>query len=119
MSRSHTIRACIEDTLALIADREAQLRYQAEVPCVEVSMELFLQWEDCYRPHAEALAEAFEAEELATLQVFHQVFTTVRDTVMATGVPPIGRFVETTAHKRLSGAAHVARGLLRRALQAA
>lgn len=113
------LRAHIEDTLELIADREAQLRYQANAPFVDVSTELFLQWEDWYRPYTDGFHDAFDHEEAATLRVFHQVFTAVRDTTIQ-GLPHIEQFVETTAWKRLSGAAHVARGLLQRvALQAA
>lgn len=119
MSRSSLLRAHIEDTLELIADRDAQLRYQAQVPCVEVSTEIFLQWEDWYRPDDEAFAHAFDHEQAATLRVFHQVFTAVRDTVMMQGLPPIGPFVQTTAWKRYSGAARAALGLLRTVRQAA
>ncbi|MCX4245472.1 hypothetical protein [Paraliomyxa miuraensis] len=118
MSGCIVVRTKIEDTLGLIADREAQLRYQAEVPCVDVSTELFLQWEDWYRPDTEDFQGAFDPEEAATLRMFHQVFAVVRDT-MIQGLPPIDQFVTTTAWKRLSGAACSALGLLRRSLQAA
>lgn len=118
MSGSTTVRARIEDTLELIADEQAQLRYQADVPCVDVSMEIFLQWEDWYRPESEGFAGAFDGEEAATLRAFHHVFTAVRDTVMH-APPPIDQLVRTTAWKRYSGAARATLGRLRQALQAA
>lgn len=118
MSRPISLRAHIEDTLALIADREAQLRYQATVPCVDVSTELFLQWEDWYRPDSEAFAEAFDDEQADTLRVFHDVFTAVRSNYLQ-ALPPIAQFVQTTAWKRYNGAARAALGMLRSALKAA
>lgn len=118
MIRPSTLRMHIEDTLALIADREAQLRYQAEVPCVDVSMELFLQWEDWYRPTSEAFAHAFDRHEAETLRVFHDVFTAVRSHCMDRHLP-LARLVQTTAWKRYSGAARTALGRLRLAAAAA
>lgn len=118
MIRPMTLRAHIEDTLALIADREAQLRYQAEVPCVDVSMELFLQWEDWYRPTTEAFAEAFDRHEVETLRVFHEVFVAVRSHCMDRHLP-LAQLVQTTAWKRYSGAARSALGRMRLAVAAA
>lgn len=115
---SSSLRAHIEDTLALIADREAQLRYQAEVPCVDVSMELFLQWEDWYRPSSEAFGQAFDRREAETLRAFHEVFTAVRDCCMDRRLP-LARLVQTTAWKRYSGAARTALGHLASARAAA
>jgi len=118
MTRPSILRAHIEDTLALIADREAQLRYQAAVPCVDVSLELFLQWEDWYRPEHEAFAEAFDAQEAATLRAFHEVFEAVRSHCMHRHLP-LSQLVQTTAWKRYSGAARTTLGQLRAALAAA
>ena len=118
MIRPSHLRAHIEDTLALIADREAQLRYQAEVPCVDVSLELFLQWEDWYRPSDEAFAQAFDRSEAETLATFHDVFTAVRSHCMDRMLP-IRQLVQTTAWKRYSGAARTALARLRSALAAA
>ena len=118
MTRPSLLRAHIEDTLALIADREAQLRYQAEVPCVDVSMELFLQWEDWYRPTDESFVRTFDSHEAETLRAFHDVFVAVRDCCMSLQLP-LTALVETTAWKRYSGAAHTALGRLRMAVAAA
>jgi predicted ATPase len=118
MTGPDLLRAHIEDTLALIADGDAQLRYQAAVPCVDVSMELFLQWEDWYRPHDPAFAEAFDEPQAATLRAFHEVFTAVRDHCMHRRLP-IARLVQTTAWKRYSGAARTALALLASARAAA
>jgi len=118
MTRPSLLRAHIEDTLALIADREAQLRYQAEVPCVDVSMELFLQWEDWYRPADERFAHAFDRHETETLRAFHDVFVAVRDCCMSQQLP-LEQLVRTTAWKRYSAAAHTALGRLRLAVAAA
>jgi hypothetical protein len=118
MTGQSLLRAHVQDTLALIADRDAQLRYQAAVPCVDVSTELFLQWEDWYRPHDEAFAEAFDSQEADTLRVFHDVFTAVRDHCMHRQLP-IAQLVQTTAWKRYSGAARTALGVLASARAAA
>jgi predicted ATPase len=118
MTRSSLLRAHIEDTLALIADGEAQLRHQAAVPCVDVATELFLQWEDWYRPNDEAFARAFDSADAATLRAFHDVFLTVRSHCMHRALP-IAELVQTTAWKRYSGAARTALGMLRSALAAA
>ena len=118
MSRPISLRAHIEDTLALIANRDAQLRYQADVPYVDVSTELFLQWEDWYRPESEGFGHAFDDEQAATLRVFNDVFVAVRSNYLH-ALPPIGQFVQTTAWKRYSGAARTALGMLRVALKAA
>jgi predicted ATPase len=117
MTSSSLLRAHIEDTLALIADREAQLRYQAQVPYVDVSMELFLQWEDWYRPSHEAFDQAFDRREAATLRTFHDVFIAVRDCCMDRQMS-LEQLVQTTAWKRYSGAARTALGQLRSALAA-
>lgn len=117
MTRPSLLRAHIEDTLAFIADREAQLRYQAEVPCVDVSLELFLQWEDWYRPSEQAFAAAFERHEAETLAAFHDVFVAVRDCCMERRMP-IRQLVQTTAWKRYSGAARTALARLRPSLAA-
>jgi predicted ATPase len=118
MTGPSLLRAHIEDTLALIADREAQLRYQASVPYVDVGLELFLQWEDWYRPEHEVFAQAFAHQEAATLQAFHEVFTAVRSHCMHRMLP-IAQLVQTTAWKRYSGAARTALGMLRSARAAA
>lgn len=118
MSRPISLRAQIEDTLELIADREAQLDYQASVPFVDVSTELFLQWEDWYRPDDQAFAESFDHQEAHTLRTFHDVFSAVRLNYPH-GLPPIAEFVQTTAWKRYSGAAGAALSMLRTALKAA
>ena len=112
------LRIRIENTLELIADREAQLRYQAEAPGIDVSMELFFQWEDWYRSATREFAWAFDAEEAATLRAFHAIFLDVRDEVRL-DPPPLARFVQTPTWRRYSDAARAALGLLRRALRAA
>lgn len=118
MTGRSLLRAHIEDTLALIADRDAQLRYQAAVPCVDVSMELFLQWEDWYRPSDEAFADAFDSQEADTLRAFHEVFLAVRSHCMHRRLS-IAQLVQTTAWKRYSGAARAALGQLSSARAAA
>lgn len=118
MTGPSLLRAHIEDTLALIADRDAQLRYQAAVPYVDVGLELFLQWEDWYLPEHEAFAQAFADQEAATLRAFHEVFTAVRSHCMHRMLP-IAQLVQTTAWKRYSGAARTALGMLRSARAAA
>ncbi len=112
MPRPISLRDHIERTLALIADRQAQLRYQQDVPCIDVATELFLQWEDWYRPKSESFAQIFDRDEASTLQTFHEVFETVRNN-FPQGLPPIAKFVQTTAWKRYSSAARLALDVLR------
>ncbi len=114
----HLLRVCIENTLALIAERDAQLHYQAQSPGLDVSTELFLQWEDWYRPHSREFLDAFDSAEASTLRAFHAIFSDIRDEVFAT-LPPIEDFIETAAWRRYSDAARAAQGLLRSALEAA
>jgi len=114
----HLLRVCIENTLALIAERDAQLHYQAQSPGLDVSTELFLQWEDWYRPRSPEFLDAFDASEASTLRAFHAIFTDVRNDVFET-VPSIAQFVETAAWRRISDAARATQALLRSALKAA
>lgn len=44
-----TPREELEDLLRLLADFDAQRRYQADVPRVNVPAELFNQWDDLFR----------------------------------------------------------------------
>lgn len=112
------LRTQIFDTLELIADREAQLRYQQQAPGLMVSTELLLQWEDWYRPRAPQFAWAFEAEEAAALRAFHAVFVEVRNEVMF-DAPPIHQFVQTAPWWRYHHAARVTLSRLRPAQVAA
>ncbi|MCX4242788.1 hypothetical protein [Paraliomyxa miuraensis] len=107
MSPTTPLRARIEATLELIADREAQLRYQADVPYVDVSTELFLQWEDDYRPQDDAFGRAFDPEEALALRAFHEVFVAVRNTFWPE-LPAIETLVQTTAWKLYGDAARTA-----------
>lgn len=118
MSRTISLRAHIETTLELIADREAQLRYQADVPFVDVSTELFLQWEDWYRPQDDAFAQAFDPEEAFALHAFHEVFLAVRSHYR-NGPPPIEELVRTHAWRIYSDAARVALGTVHSSRMAA
>ncbi|MCA9706505.1 MAG: hypothetical protein KDK70_11700, partial [Myxococcales bacterium] len=103
----HLLRTQVIDALELIADREAQLRVQAQAPGIDVSLELLLQWEDGYRPDAPALGWAFDAAQQATLRAFHAIFLAVRDEV-GLQPPPLARFVTTAAWRRYSDAARTA-----------
>lgn len=44
------LRSRVLDVLALVADADAQRRYQARVPHVDVPAELFNQWDDSFFP---------------------------------------------------------------------
>lgn len=46
--QSKQMRQRVFETLALIADKESQHRYQLKAPNVDVPAELFNQWEDCF-----------------------------------------------------------------------
>lgn len=100
----NAVRTLLQDTLAFIADPEAQRRTQDSAPGVEVSMELLLRWEDAYRPNALEFAWAFDATQSAVLESFHAVFLEVRNTVHL-DPPPLARFMTTVVWRKYSEAA--------------
>lgn len=102
--RSTKIRQRVIETLSLVADKEAQRRYQMEVPDVDVAAELFNQWEDCYFPQDIGFREGFSNSELDSLERFDRVLNRVCGETPQC-LPPLEDFIETTEWKQLSCAA--------------
>jgi hypothetical protein len=103
---NHEFRDRIVEVLALLSSREYQLEYQAKAP-INVSNELFNQWEDWYYPDAEEFRCNFEPRELLALEAFHRVFEQVSNDTPKR-MPPIEEFVQTAHWRRLNQAARVA-----------
>ena len=101
---ARNLRARIVEVLQLVADKEAQLRYQADAPHVQVSNEIFNQWEDYYRPDTEEVQMVFAPDEQRALLDFNSVFDAVCEETPQV-MPPIAEFVETAAWARYQNAA--------------
>jgi hypothetical protein len=101
------MRERVFETLALIADKEAQRRYQLAVPNVDVAAELFNQWEDCFFPEDDSFRSSFLDEEFAALKSFDRVLNRVCEETPQE-LPTLEEFVETDAWEQLSAAASVA-----------
>jgi hypothetical protein len=94
-------------TLTLLASEEKQREYQHTVPHVEVSAELFNQWEDCYFPEDRDFQSAFVSAELAELARFDRVLHQVCDDTPR-DLPALDEFLTTQAWRTLSDAAQQA-----------
>jgi hypothetical protein len=101
------LRARVVETLTLLASEEEQRKYQRAVPAVDVSAELFNQWEDCYLPEDKSFREGFLAAELESLASFNEVLNQVAsDTPQE--LPAVEDFIMTDEWRRLSIAARQA-----------
>jgi hypothetical protein len=101
------MRRRVLETLALIADKEAQRKYQSAAPNVDVPAELFNQWEDSFFPEDEVFRNGFAEDELRVLKEFDFVLNRVCEETPAE-LPLLEDFVKTEAWKRLSTAASAA-----------
>ena len=111
--QSKNMRERVFETLALIADKEAQRRYQLAAPSVDVPAELFNQWEDCFFPQDESFRNGFNGKEIAALESFSRVLNRVCEETPQE-LPALEEFMETEAWKRLSAAASEALAALSR-----
>jgi hypothetical protein len=98
------MRARVLETLALIADRETQRKYQQEAPSVDVPAELFNQWEDCFFPDDGSFKQGFSETELAALKHFDDLLNRICEETPQE-LPPLEEFLETDAWRQLSEAA--------------
>ncbi|QQS04354.1 MAG: hypothetical protein IPK50_19000 [Fibrobacterota bacterium] len=80
------------------------LDYQAAVPAVDVSAEIFNQWDDCFHVGWNEFDREFSEQELASLNCFAQVLGEVAADIPQ-HLPPIDRFLESTSWKRLQASA--------------
>lgn len=101
------IRDRVLEVLGLIANRQAQLDYQANTPTVHVAHEIFNQWEDYYRPETEEFSAAFTPQEHVVLREFNDVFEEVCANTTSS-LPAIEEFITTEDWRRYSEAARLA-----------
>ena len=101
--------------LDLISSKDEQLDYQAKVPIAYVSAELFNQWQDCYQipKDQDWYKEAFSEAELMIFQEFDEALEAVANDTPQ-NPPEINEFVKTPEWERLSGAAVIALGKLKK-----
>lgn len=73
-------RALTIQTIQLIADTEAQERYEIDVPIADVPSELVCQWfDDIYKAEWEPYREAFTSKELEVLAEFNAFYDSLVD----------------------------------------
>ena len=110
---SDRLRSRVLEVLALVADADAQRKYQASVPHVDVPAELFNQWEESFFPANDEFRSAFTDAELDALRRFELVVSDV-STQTPKQLPALDAFVRTAAWQRLSDAARATLQDLRR-----
>jgi hypothetical protein len=101
---SRKMRENVIQTLRLIADGEAQRRYQSQVPFVSIPHEMFNQWDDFFHPTFEDFRAAFSVNEFQALLRFQGVMD-VLGTQCARILPPLDEFQKTGVWTALSKAA--------------
>jgi hypothetical protein len=101
------LRARVLEVLALIGDREAQRKYQENVPHVDVPAELFNQWEESFFPADDQFRSAFNDAELDALRRFDLIVDEV-SAQTPKQLPPLDAFIRTDAWQRLSEGARAA-----------
>lgn len=73
-------RSTFRELLELLSSREAQLRYEADVPIANVPAEMFCMWfDDHYHPETAWFSEAFTSHERQALTDFNAFFSGVTD----------------------------------------
>lgn len=85
MTPPQSIRAYYIDHLELLADPEAQLRYESDAPFIPIAVELYQQFYDNYDPGAEVFTAAFSQAEIRALADFERQLSSA-----AQDVPPEG-----------------------------
>lgn len=88
------IRSRVFEILELISDERAQRSYQDRAPMVQVSSELFNQWEDVHHPDTEEWQLAFDQPERSVLRSFNMAFEEVCE-VTPQLLPPLSEFIGT------------------------
>lgn len=94
-------RKNIIDVLQLWTSKDQQLEYQKTDPIVQVSAELFGQWEDFYTPDTEVLKEAFKPYELELLEKFDKELSD-RVNKSNSFLPDIKEYIKTDDWKALN-----------------
>lgn len=100
-----SIKNGLLSVLELIADGPEQIAYQCRAPQgVNVSSELFNQWDDFYEGAALAGLSNLKESELKALEEFNDLLNDV-SSVTPKMMPPISDFQETADWRRLRDAA--------------
>jgi hypothetical protein len=98
------MRALVVDYLKLAANEAAQHAYQAGVPYVSVSNELFNQWDDFYHPNSDEFLAALTADEVAALAEYDEVLDSLAQRTPQT-VAPLDVFAASAEGRELRAAA--------------
>lgn len=98
------MRQRVIETLSLVSSEDRQRKYQLAVPYIDVSAELFNQWEDFYHPDDDGFRQGFRPEELEALRRFNNVFEEVAKETPKF-LPPLDEFLKSTSWRKLSDAA--------------
>jgi hypothetical protein len=98
------VRGYIVGYLNVAVDEAAQHDYQARVPYVSVSNELFNQWEDLYHPDWDPFRAAFTADEAAALAEYNEALDSLAQRTPQT-VPPLDEFAASPEGRELRAAA--------------
>ena len=108
-------RKNIIEALELFSSKEEQLDFQLRVPYVDVSTDLFWDWESDYIIDQEWFRAAHSVVELQAMANFNQTLEEIY--VDVEKIPPIREFVLTAEWKRLSEAATSALNIFEVALE--
>src|SRR5690242_16751782 len=101
------LRQRLVEVLTLWTQPDEQRAYQSRAPDVDVSAELFNQWDDWYSPQAPQFRGAFSEGELDALQQFDSVLQEAGKSLPQT-LPAIEALMETAEWKRIVAAAQIA-----------
>ncbi|WP_437912840.1 hypothetical protein WME73_38470 [Sorangium sp. So ce302] len=102
-------RVC--EVLMLLSSLQLQRVYQARVPSVNVTEELFNQWDDWYKPGNAEFDSLFSVDELRALGEFSKVIDAIAEETPQV-LPPLEEFMVTEAWKLLRAEAQKALGAL-------
>jgi hypothetical protein len=98
------MRENVIETLRLIADGDAQRRYQLQAPFVNVPNEMFNQWDDFFHPQFEDFRAAFSTIEFQALLRFQTVMDDF-SRQCEKNLPPLAEFQKTGVWAALCKAA--------------
>ncbi|MEO0594223.1 MAG: hypothetical protein AAFZ38_11640 [Myxococcota bacterium] len=88
------IRRRVFEVLELISDERSQRSYQDRAPMVQVSSELFNQWEEVHHPDTEEWRLAFGPDERSVLRSFNSTFEEVCEATPQL-LPSLSEFMDT------------------------
>lgn len=87
-------RQRILDHLALLSSKKQILEYQESVPTVDVSAEIFNQWDECFRPGLPEFDSAFSDFEFKAVVEFSHLLDLISERIPQI-LPPVEVFLET------------------------